>query len=115
MHDGTLLRAPNPQAVATWPVPPCLISPGLCYKSGYMSSNSGWVERVIDIDSNGHSSTHFGVPICKGPGVYRMMVTWPSAEEGKVIEIPRAQIREICPAQPGLRGEMPRILVTAGV
>lgn len=80
-----------------------------------MSNTSGVVERVVDFDSNGSCNTHFGVPICKGPGMYRMMVTWPAAEEGRIVEIPRAQIQEISPAQPGARGEMPRVLETTSV
>ncbi len=80
-----------------------------------MSNTSGVVERVVDYDSNGRSNTHFGVPICKGPGMYRMMVTWPTTEEGRIIEIPRAQIQDISPAQTGARGDMPRVLETTSV
>lgn len=80
-----------------------------------MSTSSPLVERVVDCDSEGRTNTHFGVPICKGPGMYRMMLTWPASDEGRIVEIPRARIREISPAQAASRGEMPRVLVNAGI
>lgn len=73
------------------------------------------VERVVDFDADGRTNIHFGVPICKGPGMYRMMLTWPASDEGRIVEIPRALIREISPAQTASRGEMPRVLVNPGV
>lgn len=68
------------------------------------------VERVVESDLEGRIYTHYGVPICKGPGMYRLMVTWPAADEGRIIEIPRGRITEIAIVRASSRGEMPTIL-----
>ncbi|MDH3190839.1 MAG: hypothetical protein OEM39_09430 [Acidimicrobiia bacterium] len=75
-----------------------------------MRDSSGVVERVVESDLEGRIYTHYGVPICKGPGMYRLMVTWPAADEGRIIEIPRGRITEIAIVRASSRGEMPTIL-----
>lgn len=75
-----------------------------------MKNTFGEVQRVVDFDSEGRLNTHYGVPVCKGPGMYRLMVTWPTSDEGKIIEIPCSQIRDIAAVQSATRGEMPRVL-----
>jgi len=51
--------------------------------------------------------THIGITICEGPGQFRMVLTRPYHEAGRIIEIPREDIISIAPVAPGNLGETP--------
>lgn len=51
--------------------------------------------------------THVGIPICEGPGQFRMVLTRPYHEAGRIIEIPREVIASVQVVAPGSLGEAP--------
>jgi len=55
----------------------------------------------------GDDETHIGIPICEGPGQFRMVLTRPYHEAGHIIEIPREDIASVEPLAPGSLGEAP--------
>lgn len=59
----------------------------------------------VTLDSDG--SSHFGIPISEGPGVYRLLLTWPYKLDGRVKEIPLEDIRSVEEVEAGPRGEEP--------
>lgn len=67
------------------------------------------VERVVDKTDTGVVRTYFGVPVCTGPGKYRLMLTWPPVEEGHIVEIPRERIEDISPATQDSRSQEPKL------
>jgi hypothetical protein len=73
---------------------------------------AGWgkanaMETMITTDEDGESQTHVGITICEGPGRFRMVLTRPYHEAGRIIEIPREKISSIEPVAPGSFGETP--------
>jgi hypothetical protein len=55
----------------------------------------------------GDDETHIGIPICEGPGQFRMVLTRPYHEAGHIIEIPRENIASVEPVAPGSLGDAP--------
>lgn len=64
-------------------------------------------EQIVELKRRGESLTRVGIPICKGPATYRLMLTWPEEREGRVIEIPHDQIASIATAEERPRGKEP--------
>jgi hypothetical protein len=65
------------------------------------------MESIVKTQDDGKSTSHVGVTICSGPGRYRMVLTRPYHEAGRIIEIPTDEIASIEPIQPGALGESP--------
>ena len=51
--------------------------------------------------------THIGITICEGPGQFRMVLTRPYHDAGRIVEIPREDITSIEPVAPGNLGDNP--------
>ncbi len=66
-------------------------------------------EQVIEVKKDGRTQTRVGIPVCTGPASYRLLVTWPERNEGRIIEIPRDEIESISEVDPRLRGTPPRV------
>lgn len=66
-------------------------------------------EQVIELRRDGRTQTRVGIPVCTGPASYRLLVTWPERNEGRIIEIPRDEIESISEVAMRPRGEPPRI------
>ena len=62
-------------------------------------------EKVITYQEDGQRLTAMGIPVSEGPRNYRLMITWPISDEGRIIEIPLAQIESIKTAERRPRGE----------
>ena len=62
------------------------------------------MESMVKTDED---ETHIGITICEGPGQFRMVLTHPYHEAGRIIEIPREDIVSIEPVAPGNLGETP--------
>lgn len=67
-------------------------------------------EQVIQLRHGGKTVTRVGIPVCTGPAVYRLLVTWPERNEGRIIEIPREEIESISEADVRPRGRPPRVV-----
>lgn len=52
---------------------------------------------------------YVGSPICEGPGIYRLMLTWPFKAEGQIVEVPLEDIEEIVEVTVGELGKPPRV------
>lgn len=50
---------------------------------------------VTTVDDDEDSKTYVGVTVCRGPGRHRLLLTRPYHEAGRIIEIPRAQIKSV--------------------
>ena len=66
-------------------------------------------EQVIRLKRDGKTETRVGIPVCTGPASYRLLVTWPDRNEGRIIEIPRDEIESISEVGARPRGRPPRI------
>ena len=71
------------------------------------------MESIVKTQDDGKSTSHVGITICRGPGRYRMVLTRPYHEAGRIIEIPTDEIASIEPISPGALGESPTPLATA--
>jgi hypothetical protein len=56
------------------------------------------IEQVIQLKRDGKTEIRVGIPVCTGPASYRLLVTWPERNEGRIIEIPRDEIDSISEA-----------------
>lgn len=50
---------------------------------------------------------HIGLTICEGPGRFRLVLTRPYHEAGRIIEIPRKSIKSVTPIESRALGEEP--------
>ncbi len=64
-------------------------------------------EQIIELKRNGQTQTRVGIPVCTGPGSYRLLVTWPERSEGRIIEIPQDEIESISDVETRPRGQQP--------
>lgn len=64
-------------------------------------------EQVIQVKRDGRVLTRVGIPVCTGPASYRLLVTWPERNEGRIIEIPRDEIESISEVGTRPRGRPP--------
>lgn len=65
------------------------------------------MESMVKTREDGQTATRIGLTICKGPGRFRMVLTRPYHEAGRVVEIPREEITSIEAVAPGNIGETP--------
>jgi hypothetical protein len=66
------------------------------------------MESMVKTEDDAGSTTHVGITVCEGPGRYRMLLTRPYHEAGRIVEIPTADIASIEMVSPGTLGEDPR-------
>jgi hypothetical protein len=66
------------------------------------------MESMVKTEDDGKSTTHVGITVCEGPGSYRMVLTRPYHEAGRIVEIPTSEIASIEMVSPGTLGENPR-------
>jgi hypothetical protein len=62
------------------------------------------MESIVTIDED---ETRVGITICEGPGQFRMVLTRPYHEAGRIIEIPREDITSVEPVAPSNLGDAP--------
>jgi hypothetical protein len=62
------------------------------------------MESMVKTDED---ETHIGITICEGPGQFRMVLTRPYHDAGRIVEIPREDITSIEPVAPGNLGDNP--------
>lgn len=67
------------------------------------------IEQVIHVKRDGRILARVGIPVCTGPASYRLLVTWPERNEGRIIEIPRDEIESISEVDTRPRGRTPRV------
>jgi hypothetical protein len=65
------------------------------------------MEAVVETLEEGQRRVHTGITVCEGPGTYRLVLTRPYHEAGRVVEIPRSEIRSIREISPGALGDAP--------
>ena len=56
---------------------------------------------------DGQAKVRVGLPVCEGPGTYRLLLTHPHQVEGQILEIPRDQIEAVERLSPRPRGDVP--------
>lgn len=62
------------------------------------------MESMVKTDED---ETHVGITICEGPGQFRMVLTRPYHDAGRIVEIPSEDITSIEPIAPSNLGESP--------
>jgi hypothetical protein len=65
------------------------------------------MEAMIKTRDGDVTETHIGLTICEGPNQFRMVLTRPYHEAGRIIEIPREDIASIELLAPGTLGDTP--------
>lgn len=65
------------------------------------------MEAMVRTREDGKSETHVGITICEGPRNFRMVLTRPYQQAGRIIEIPREVITSVEPVAPASLGETP--------
>ena len=63
--------------------------------------------REVKVTTGNQEAEHVGYPICEGPGVMRLLLTWPYSSEGQIVEIERERITSISDVEPRTLGEPP--------
>ncbi|HEU4894407.1 MAG TPA: hypothetical protein VFT85_01115 [Acidimicrobiia bacterium] len=71
------------------------------------------MESIVTTQDGDKPATHVGITICRGPGRYRMVLTRPYHEAGRIVEIPTDEIASVEPISPGALGETPKPLATS--
>lgn len=71
------------------------------------------MDRLVEIRTKPDGETHVGVPICEGPKTYRLLLTWPYRDDGRIIEIPLQDIESVAEAVDGPRKEPPTVIENA--
>jgi hypothetical protein len=68
-------------------------------------------EQIVELKEGSETVTgplkRVGIPVCKGPATYRLMLTWPEEHEGRIVEIPREDIESISTVPDRPRGADP--------
>jgi hypothetical protein len=60
---------------------------------------------------NGSVASYVGLEICEGPGVMRLLLTWPYERSAEIVEIPVEKIQSVTEIeQPHPLGATPREL-----
>ncbi len=70
------------------------------------------MERVVKIVIKDNGPDRIGIPISKGPGTFRLMITWPYMDEGQIAEVPLENIERIDEA---IQGPMKKSPKTVGI
>lgn len=65
------------------------------------------MESMVKTKENGSSQTLVGITICRGPGRFRMVLTRPYHEAGRIVEIPHQDIESVEAVAPGPLGDTP--------
>lgn len=66
------------------------------------------MERVTRIVTKDNGPDRIGIPITEGPGTFRLMVTWPYKDEGRIAEVPLENVERIEEAVQGPMKRPPR-------
>ena len=75
-----------------------------------MSSRAKSKERAVRVKNDGEGKVMVGVTVCEGPKTYRLLLTHPHQAEGRIVDIPRADIESIDEVEPSPRGTSPSII-----
>lgn len=67
------------------------------------------MEAIVETVEDGRRRVHTGITVCEGPGRYRLVLTRPYHEAGRIVEIPRSEIRSITEISPGALGADPAL------
>ena len=67
------------------------------------------VSNNVKVVTKDGKRDYVGSTICDGPGVYRLMLTWPFKVEGQIVEVPLEDIAEVVNVEVGELGEPPRV------
>lgn len=65
------------------------------------------MEAMVKTKDDGKSQTLVGITICRGPGRFRMVLTRPYHDAGRIVEIPSQDVESVEPVVPGALGETP--------
>ncbi len=65
------------------------------------------MEAMVTSHEDGRTHTRIGLTICEGPGRFRMILTRPYHDVGRIVEIPRQEIDSIESVAPGNLGDTP--------
>lgn len=65
------------------------------------------MEAMVTSEADGQTETHVGLTICEGPGQFRLVLTRPYHEAGRIVEIPHENIMSVEPVEPATLGETP--------
>jgi len=65
------------------------------------------METIVKATDGTTTQTYVGKTICEGPGCYRLVLTRPYHEAGRIAEIPRSRIESITEVQSGPLGTDP--------
>lgn len=65
---------------------------------------------MVTTEDDGTSQVHVGITICKGPGRYRMVLTRPFSDQGRIVEIPVDEIESIETVASTPLGENPQLV-----
>lgn len=65
------------------------------------------MESMVRTGDGPDSEVHVGITICEGPGRYRMVLTRPFHEQGRIVEIPVDEIASIQSVEPTALGVPP--------
>lgn len=57
--------------------------------------------------NNGSDGSYVGLAICGGPGVMRLLITWPYERSAEVVEIPVEAIESVKEVEPHPLGAKP--------
>ena len=57
--------------------------------------------------NNGSDDSYVGLEICDGPGVMRLLITWPYERSAQVVEIPVDSIESVREVEPHPLGAKP--------
>lgn len=67
------------------------------------------MESIVKSEDDGQHRIYVGVTVCRGPGQFRLVLTRPYHEAGRVVEIPSDEIESVEPAPQGPLGEDPTV------
>lgn len=63
------------------------------------------METIVKSEDDGKHRTYVGVAVCRGPGQFRLVLTRPYHEAGRVVEIPNHKVESVTPAPVTALGE----------
>jgi hypothetical protein len=68
------------------------------------------LEKKIEIKIGAGNETHFGIPVCRGPKTYRLLITWPYKLVGEIVEVPVEEVSSISDIESGKMGSEPAVV-----
>lgn len=72
------------------------------------------MDRVVRVTKKESEETYIGIPIAEGPATFRLVLTWPYQEEGRIVEIPVEEIAEVAEVEPGPTRKRPTVSEDSG-